>query len=245
MIKNVYSTFVLLLLAVAVSSAQSVPAWGGGADQKDLSFGFSFSAVSTYYKIDKTPTWQNPYLDPVNNNQPVTSALTSISSGYLQGFAVGFLTRYRLTEHLEARLTPSIVFTDRELVYTYVTSPTITKTVSTTAADFPLLLKLKSDRLGNFRAYLLGGVKYTQALGSKINTDADAAPIDKLVKNISGYGSYDVGLGCDIYFEFFKLSPEIKLSNSFGDVLLHDNTPFSSPISRLGVHSLMFSLIFE
>ena len=245
MIKAFYVALVILLFVAGTASAQIVPAWGGGADQKDLSFGFSFAGVSSYYKIDKTPNWQSPFLDPVNNNQPVTSALTSISSSYQQGFAVGFLTRYRLTDHLEARLTPSLVFTDREIIYTYISSPAQSKTVSTTAVDVPLLLKIKSDRLGNFRGYLIGGLKYTEALGSKLNSDADAAPIDKLVKNVTGYPSYDVGLGCDIYFEFFKLSPEIKLSNSFGDVLLHDNSPFSSPINKLGVHTLMFSLIFE
>ena len=245
MIKAFYLTIAVILFNAGFLQAQMVPAWGGGADQKELSFGFSFAGVSSYYKIDKTPNWQSPFLDPVNNNQPVTSALTGISSNYLQGFAVGFLTRYRITEHLEARLTPSLVFTDRELIYTYISTPAQSKTVSTTAVDVPLLLKIKSDRLGNFRGYLLGGLKYTEALGSKLNSDADAAPIDKLVKNVNGYASYDVGLGCDIYFEFFKLSPEIKMSNSFGDVLLHDNSPFSTPISKLGVHTLMFSLIFE
>jgi hypothetical protein len=245
MIKTGYLTLFVLLFCANQMFAQSVPAWASGADQKDLSFGFSFSGIETYYKIDKTPNWRNPFLDPVNNNAPVTGSLNSISSGYSQGFGVGFLTRLRLTEHLEARFTPSLVFVDRLLYYTYDTTPPITKTVSTTSADFPLLLKIKSDRINDFRGYLIGGVKYTEALGSKINSDATAALIDKLVKNVNGYASYDVGIGCDIYFEFFKLSPEIKISNSFGSVLLHDNSAFSSPINRLGVHTLMFSLIFE
>ncbi|HEY0245747.1 MAG TPA: outer membrane beta-barrel protein [Mucilaginibacter sp.] len=221
-----------------------MPAWGGGADLKDLSFGFSFSSVNSYYKIDKTPGWRTPFPDPINGN-PVTGMVNSISSSYSQGFAVGFLTRVRLTEHLEVRVTPSLVFADKMLTYTYDNTPDITKTVSNTTVDIPLLMKLKSDRLGDFRAYILGGVKYTQSINSKAGSDVNAAPLDKLVKNISGYGSYEAGLGCDIYFEFFKLSPEIKLSNSFGNVLYHDNTAFSSPISKLSLHSFMFSLYFE
>jgi hypothetical protein len=222
-----------------------VPAWGGGADQKDLSFGFSFSSVNSYYKIDKDPDWRTPFLDATNNNAPVTGNVNSITSSYSQGFGVGFLTRYRLTENLEARITPSLIFIDKTLSYTYDGTPDITKTVSTTSVDIPLLMKLKSDRVGDFRAYIIGGVKWTQAIGSKIGTDVNAAALDKLVKNINGYGSYEAGLGCDIYFEFFKLSPEIKLSNSFGDVLYHDNNAFSSPISKLSLHSFMFSLYFE
>jgi Outer membrane protein beta-barrel domain len=245
--KSVYLLpLVLFLLGNRLFAQElSVPAWGGGADQKDLSFGFSFSSVNSYYKIDKTPNWRNPFLDPNNNNQPVTGNVNSISSNYSPGFGVGFLTRYRITENLEARVTPSLIFIDKMLYYTYDTTPSIAKTVSTTTVDVPLLLKLKSDRVGDFRAYILGGIKYSQAIGSKVNTDADAAPLDKLVKNINSYGSYEAGLGCDIYFEFFKLSPEIKLSNSFGDVLYHENNAFSSPISRLTLHTLMFSLYFE
>ncbi len=242
-----YLLLILFLLLGKSGFAQMLraDAWGGGADLKDLSFGFSFSSVNSYYKIDKTPNWRTPFLDALNGNVPVTGNVSSINSNYSQGFGVGFLARYRITDHLEIRLTPSLVFIDKTLTYTYDTTPTITKTVSTTTADFPLLLKIKSDRLGDFRAYMIGGVKYSQGIGSKIGTDAAAAPLDKLVNNVSGYGSYEAGLGCDIYFEYFKLSPEIKLSNSFGDVLYHDNNAFSSPISKLTLHTLMFSLIFE
>ncbi|MDB5110667.1 MAG: hypothetical protein JWR67_1781 [Mucilaginibacter sp.] len=243
MIKTRY----LIILSVFFSTRlfAQVPAWSNGADFKDLSFGFSFSSVNSYYKIDKNPGWRTPYLDPTNNNQPVTSMLNSISSSPTQGFGVGFLTRVRLTEHLEARVTPSLIFADKQLTYTYVSSPAVTKLVSNTTVDFPLLLKLKSDRLGDFRAYMLGGIKYSQTIGSKINADVNAAALDKLVKNINGYGSYEAGIGCDIYFEFFKLSPEIKLSNSFGNVMYYDNNAFSSPISKLSLHTFMFSLYFE
>jgi hypothetical protein len=91
----------------------------------------------------------------------------------------------------------------------------------------------------------MGGVKLTQAISSKYNSDVDLPPIDKIVKNLNRYNSYEVGIGCEIYFEFFKLSPEIKISNSFGDVMLHDNNAFSRPISSLGLHTVMFSLYFE
>ena len=53
------------------------------------------------------------------------------------------------------------------------------------------------------------------------------------------------GIGFDLYFEYFKLSPEIKLSNSFGNVLLPETHPFSAPINKLSLHTIMFSLYFE
>ncbi|HVW98069.1 MAG TPA: outer membrane beta-barrel protein [Mucilaginibacter sp.] len=245
MIKKGGLLLVLLLSGKLLLAQTLVPAWGGGADQTDLSFGFSFSYISNYFKINKKVNWRDPYFDPgVGHN--ITDSLTSISSKNSPGFAVGFITRYSLTDHVEARITPSLVFADRSVTYTYPNrDDDVTKQVQSTVVDFPIEMKLKSDRINNFRAYLMGGVKYSVAIGTKRNADLGADPLDKLVKNVGGYGSYEVGAGFDIYFEFFKLSPEIKMSNSFGNVLVPENHPYSSPISSLGLHTLTFSLLFE
>jgi hypothetical protein len=245
MIKTWYLTIILFLLGSNLLLAQVPPAWGGGADQNDLSFGFSFAYVSSYFKIVKKPDWRNPYFDPgVNKN--ITDFVNSITSVPLPGFSIGFITRYRLTDHLEARGTPSLVFADRDLTYDYATpSQDVAKQIQTTTVDFPLSLKLRSDRINNFRAYILGGVKYSQAIGKGNNISGDLNPLDQLPKNVTGFGSYEAALGCDIYFEFFKLSPEIKISNSFGNVLVPGTDPYSTPISKLSLHTIMFSLIFE
>jgi hypothetical protein len=233
-----------MLCSRTLFAQERVPAWGGGADLQDFSFGFSFAYVNSEYKIVKKPDWRNPFIDPTTGDA-VTGYLNSISSKNLPGFSVGFVTRYTFTDHFEVRFTPSLVFADRNLTYAYTgVNQTISKVVQTTTIDAPLSFKIKSDRLGDFRAYILGGVKYSQAIGAKKN-DANSDLLDKLVKNRSGYGSYEAGLGCDIYFEFFKLSPEIKISNSFGNVLKPENNPYSNPISKLSLHTLMFSLFFE
>lgn len=234
----------ITLILMGCSNFLFAQAWGGGADQNDLSFGFSFSYVQSSFKIVKQPNWRTPFFDTELGTY-ATTPLTSISSKNTPGFAVGFLTRYRLTEHLEARITPSLVFSDRSVSYTYQDpSQDVTKSVQTTTVDFPLQLKLKSDRIGNMRAYLVGGLKYSGAIGSK-KDEPNTAPTERLLRNIRGYSSYEAGIGFDIYFEFFKLSPEIKLTNSFGNMLVADNTPYAVPINKLTLHSFMFSLFFE
>jgi hypothetical protein len=234
----------ITLILMGCSNFLFAQAWGGGADQNDLSFGFSFSYVQSSFKIVKQPNWREPFFDTELGTN-ATTPLTSISSKNMPGFAVGFLTRYRLTEHLEARITPSLVFSDRSVNYTYENpDQNVTKSVQTTTVDFPLQIKLKSDRIGNMRAYLVGGLKYSGAIGSK-KDEPNTAPTERLLRNIRGYSSYEAGIGFDIYFEFFKLSPEIKLTNSFGNMLVADNTPYSNPISKLSLHSFMFSLFFE
>src|SRR3978361_1192277 len=98
--------FLLLLCSNNLLRAQeSVPAWGGGADQQDLSFGFTFSYVSSNFKILRQPNWRAPFFDKLNNRY-VTDSLNSIKSNSLPGFAIGFLTRYSIDEHLEVRINP-------------------------------------------------------------------------------------------------------------------------------------------
>ncbi|MEO7216248.1 outer membrane beta-barrel protein [Mucilaginibacter sp.] len=245
MIKRYLAILLVLLCCSTLLRAQQFsPAWGGGADQADFSGGFSFSYVTSDFKIVKQPNWRAPFFD-TDANAYVTDSLTSISSKTTPGFAVGFVARYRLTDHLEVRSTPSLIFSDRKLRYTFKnTTEPIDKPVQTTTVDFPFSVKLKSDRVGNLRAYLLGGVKFSSAIGGKKDGD-NTAPLERLLKNSKSYSSYEAGFGFDIYFEYFKMSPEIKVTNTFGNLLIQENHPFSAPISKLSLHTIMFSLYFE
>jgi hypothetical protein len=243
MTKIRYLIIVIFLFCSTALFAQA-PAWGGGADQQDFSFGFTFQYVNSYFKIDKRPDWRTPYFDP-GVNHIITDSLKGIGSKGSPGFAVSFLFRYRISEHLEARTTPGLVFADRTVNYTYPDAANnVDKPVQATMIEFPISLKLKSDRIQDFRAYVLAGVKYSGAIGAKKNKP-ETDPLDAIITNKSGFGSYELGLGCDIYFEFFKLSPEIKLSNSFGNILNHENNPYANPINKLSLHTVTFSLIFE
>lgn len=239
-----YLTIIFILFCGQTLFAQRAPAWGGGADQADYSFGFTFQFISSYFKIDKKPSWQQPYFDK-DLNKYTTTALTNIGSNSSPGFAVSFLFRYRIDEHLEARTTPGLVFADRTVDYTFVDpSQNVSKPVQATMVEFPVGIKLKSDRVDNYRAYIMAGVKYSQGIGVKKNKP-DIDPTEALLTNKSGFGSYEVGLGCDIYFEYFKMTPEIKLSNSFGNLLHPENTPYANPINKLSLHTVTFSLCFE
>lgn len=233
--------FVLVLAAFSQGSAQG---WGGGADQNKISFGFSFQAIQQYYKVIRQPYWQDPLINP-ETGAYITSGITSISSRRTPGFAVGFISRYSLTEHLEARLTPALVFADRELNYTfYNPADNTTRQVQSTIVDLPLLLKIKSDKVGSVRAYLVGGVKYSMAI-SKQKEDLNQDFLQRKILNTRNFASYEAGIGCDIYFQYFKMSPELKIANSMGNLLVQGTNPLSSPIDKLFLHQIMFSLHFE
>ncbi len=246
MIKNYCALLVCVFIICSNKLQAQVPAWAGGADYHNFSFGFHFQYISNDFKILRKTDWRNPYIDNSSGNA-VTDSLNSISSNPSQGFAVGFLARLRITDNLELRTTPSLVFTDRALSYQYRTPlQNVDKQVHASMIELPLDLKIKSDRLGNFRAYILGGVKYSYGINApKKNDDANLSPLDKMVNNKRSYASYEVGLGCDIYFDYFKFSPEIKVSNAFKDVLIAEDNPYSRPIDKLFLHTVVFTIYFE
>lgn len=243
--KTRYLTIIFILFCGQTLFAQQrAPAWGGNADLEDYSFGFTFQYINSYFKIDKNPNWRDPFFDK-DLNRYTTQPLYVMGSNGSPGFAVSFLFRYRINEHLEARTTPGLVFADRSVYYDYAdASQDVIKPVQATMVEFPLSIKLKSDRVDNYRPYIMAGVKYSEGIGVKRNKP-DINPVDALLTNKSGFGSYEVGLGCDIYFEYFKMTPEIKLSNSMGNLLNRENTPYANPIDKLSLHTITFSLCFE
>jgi hypothetical protein len=59
---------------------------------------------------------------------------------------------------------------------------------------------------------------------------------------------YEAGVGLDLYFEWFKLSPEIKFSQTTKSVLLDKDrleNPYIAPIDKMFLRNLQFSLFFE
>jgi hypothetical protein len=238
-----------LFFSTQLSYAQN---WGGGIDQQTFNWGFSFNYVASEFKVFKKANWRNRFKDPEQNFTEITDSLASISSPLSAGFAVGFVLNYNLSPNLDLRSTPNLVFNDRLMNYHYseqtINSSFIDKKqkVQATVLDIPLGIKLKSDRLLNFRSYLLAGMKYSIDLSAgKKPKDAAYAAIDKQLKNVSKFASYEVGLGFDFYFEYFKMSPEIKISQSVKDVLLHENHPYATPIDRALLRNFTFSLYFE
>ena len=260
MIKKLSFVFLSLLFSVAAFAQGN---WGGGVDDETLHFGFTFQYIGSEYKIQKAVNWKEPLFnreDLANFPNPQNvDTLVSISSALNPGFGLGFVSDLYLTKHLNLRFTPTLTFTDRVVDYGFkhsnedykqdkVEAPDgkIRRSVNATMVDFPLSLKLKSDRRNNFRAYLIGGLKYGIDIASKKKFDDETKDyFQKFLKNQKKFMSYEIGIGFDLYFEFFKLSPEIKLSNSFKSVLKRDNEPYSESIDKLFLRNFVFSLYFE
>jgi hypothetical protein len=163
------------------------------------------------------------------------------------GFNLGIVSDLRLGEYFNLRFIPDLAFASRALDYTFVTPRdtfSISKEVESTFVDFPLFLKYKSERVNNYRAYVIGGIKYSIDVASQ--KDVNSALIKDIIVKVKGTDlAYEVGFGFDCYMRFFKLSPEFKYSMGIKNIIINEDNAFSGSIDRLNSKMFMISLLFE
>lgn len=226
--------------------------YAGGLDDEWINFGFSFHYVHADYKIVLKENWQTPFIDPQGSN---LGSPIAISSPFTQGVGLGLLANLRIDDNMSVRFTPNIVFSNKSVVYEfnpdlsgfYIHDDVIDQTVRQSYVDLPLFYKYRSDRKNNYRGYVLAGGRYSiNVVSSRRYDDTGAAAHQKYLKTKPTYVSYEVGAGFEFYFDFFKMTPEVRWSQSLGN-LLDNREPnmFNHPIDRLRLRNFQVSLIFE
>jgi len=164
------------------------------------------------------------------------------------GLGIGGMHTFKISEHFDARIVfPQLLFVNKAIAYHLKypgpnESAYMTKNIESILLGIPVQVKFKSDRIGNFRVYMMGGVKYETDLASK----ARAKNAEDMVKLKSSEFGIEAGMGFNFYMRYFILSPEIKISNGISNVHSRDpNLKFSNVIDRIQSRQIVFSLIFE
>jgi hypothetical protein len=163
------------------------------------------------------------------------------------GFALGLSATFRLTNRFETRFNPMLAFMDRNISYTLKypdneLGTDVTKKIESVIVSFPLQIKFNSDRIGNFRVYMLGGgkVDFDLASNARARKAEELVKIEKLDYGIEG------GLGFNFYFKSFIFSPEIKISNGLKNIHARDaNLKYSSVLDRIQSRMVVFSIHLE
>ena len=198
-------------------------------DQKTIHFGFLLGINSMDFNVTPNQSARVSTLKP--------------------GFTVGIISDLRLNRYLNLRFTPTLHFGERELSYP---SSIFTDSISARSLSIssipiclPIYLKYSAERKGNYRPYIIGGVGVSYDLATAAN---DQNPV--LLKPFDFYTEF--GVGCDIYFSFFKLAPELKYSIGFNDMITHNRVGLKSKdeiytniISRLTSRMITLSFNFE
>ena len=208
--------------------------------QKRLYYGFYLGFNSYDFKID------------YNDKTP-----TDILVKKTTGFNVGLVADLRLHEYIDLRFEPGLYYTKRDLNYPvdffknsgiiYSTNNAL-REVNSTYLHFPLLLKFSSLRTGNIRPYALGGLSASLNLSS--NSKAPDDNFQQLFRVKSWTTNYELGLGIDIFSEYFIFSPSIRGVFGLKDELIRDNaengySPWTSNIESLKTRAVFINFTFH
>ena len=200
-----------------------------------LHFGFTLGVNRANFLITPAPHFER------------FDSLKTVTSVPKPGFNLGIVSELRLHKYITLRFIPNLSFAERNLQYYFEGHDTITrtKTIESTFLNFPLDIKLRSKRVNNFGAYILGGAGYSLDLASKRNINNSNIINDQIVKLKRDDFSYEVGAGAEFYLQYFKFAIEGKLSIGTKNLLIKDSTIFSNSVDKLNSKVFLISLTFE
>lgn len=200
-------------------------------DLRPYYFGITLGINEAYFRLDPSSKFAGS--DSILVADPTRSA----------GFNMGLMADLELTRHFDLRLNPTLDFADKGIHFIIKQdSSNQDQTLQSVLVSVPLQLKWQSDRIGNFRVYVLAGGKFDYDLSSRaalrINNDVIRMKPFQL--------GYEGGFGFEFFFPDFIFSPEIKFGRSIGNIQQSDpNNPYSSFIQRLMSRMIVFSVHLE
>jgi hypothetical protein len=204
-----------------------------GHDDKPYHFGINLGINKSHFSFTHHPRFLQ--YDSIMDVESINST----------GINLAWLVNVRMGEHFDLRLHPlDLTFSEKAFLYAenYSSDSIIEKKVQSITLSFPVQIKFSSDRIGNFKVYTITGGKFDYDLAS----NAGARKAEDLIKLKRSDISVEVGLGVNIYFPYFVLSPEVKLSS--GLINLHARDPdlrYSNVIDKINSKMITFSLTVE
>lgn len=226
-------------MPLALMTMMTSGAWAQAKTRKNLPnfdarpyhFGFLLSANRSDFKM--------ALADSLPEN------FKSIANLPQAGFNMHLMASYKLNRHMSLRFAPGLSFQDRGLDYAFTggTANTIKRTEAVNL-DIPLLLKWRTDRVNNWAAYTLTGIKYARDFQSQEDVNQQAQG-ENILRLQAGNLAVDVGAGVDLFLPFFKFSIQAKTEHGLIDVLIQDNNNFTRPLEYLRTRSFVLSFCFE
>lgn len=232
----------ILLFVIAFSGfaqkekVQNLPKF----DHRIMHFGFLIGVNSANFSLSRYN----------NFSDNVADSIRVIEASPTTGFNLGIISSLHLNEHFSVRFTPNLAFAQRNIEYVFEQHDgdfiTYEKAIESTLINFPLGVKMKSARLNNFSAYIIGGGAFSLDLASDKDAVNVSQELNDLVVKLDKYDYLgEVGFGTDFYLEYFKFGIELKMSYGIKSLLINDNTVFSTPIEKLRTKMFLLSFTFE
>ena len=177
-------------------------------------------------------------------------SVMTIESINSTGINLAWLVNLNLSPHFDLRTYPlNLTFSEKAFEYalTYPDAPlgesklTIKKVQSITLS-LPLQVKFSSDRIDNLKVYTIAGVKFDYDMAA----NAGKKNADDLIKLNKFDYSVEGAIGFHLYFPYFVLSPELKVSWGLNNLHSRNSTlKFSSNVDQIYSRMISFSLTVE
>lgn len=202
-------------------------------DDRKFSYGFLIGLHTTSYQIKYSEKFVTTVVEPYDT-------LYAIEPSFSPGFSLGFIVNYKLADFFDLRVTPKFAFYEHRLKYVF-SKTKQEQLIETVMVELPLLLKYKSERRGNIRMYMVGGVKPSiEASGkSRIGTSSKGLEIKGSNLNL------EAGFGFDLYYPLFKFSPEIRFSKGIANMIDKTGTYYAQPLQRVNTNTISVYFLFQ
>lgn len=207
----------------------------GTTDFKRLRWGYFLGFNSYDFNFDYNQDLQDIYVEST------------------AGFNVGLIGNLRINNFLDLRLEPGLHITTRELHYseTYFTDAVpresdLTREIKSTYIHIPLLLKISTKRVNNFKPFIVGG--FSTALNLSSNQDNPNDNKNGEFRSIKNPLFYELGFGIDLYLHNFKFTPSIRGVFGLKDEVVRDddpNSPWTSNINSMKTRGVFVNFTFQ
>lgn len=207
-------------------------------DSKRFHFGINVGTNRSHFSITHHPYFLQQ--DSVMSIESVNSA----------GINLALLVNYNISDHFDLRTFPlDLIFTEKAFQYTlkYPDIPAgedsiTTKKIQGITLALPVQLKFSSDRIANFKAYMMLGGKIEYDLAS----NKGKRNAENLLKTKKLDYGVEAGIGFHLYFPVFVLTPELKIGYGLNNIHIRDpNLKFSNVMDKLNSRTITFSLTVE
>ncbi len=182
----------------------------------------------------------------VNSDQFLSvDSIFSVEAQAMPGFNINIVVNYNINKYWGVRFLPGLNFGQRNMNYIVYDGSVFYEKImqiESTYLDFPLLLQLKSERINNYRAYIIAGLSYKYDLAAQKKIDEKDKPKIRFTSNII---NYEIGLGNDFFLQYFKFAIEAKYVFGINNMLVYDNTQYTNSIKKINNQMFFVSLLFE
>ena len=198
-----------------------------GYDDRWFHPGMYVAFIGSRFDIEQSASY-------ISNRYVTANSIISPSLG------VGFIGDVRLggrRSPFTLRFVPGVNFLTRKVEFKprgYINADSIvTQEVTSTVVQFPLLVRYQSDRRRNTRLYMIAGLSPSLTASNRRS--------DPLRNNLEALNSdltLEYGVGLDLFYPLFKLSPELRFSHGLNNLLVAHNDVFSRSLQSMSTNSV-------